>query len=356
MGTMTSTPDVERARDALLSLLHAVARRLRAHVSHDDADQAVREALRAAGGRGPWEVVWRDAAARVGWRVRPVHAGIDVAREEAARAPGSAVVLGASGGAWRILSGAHRLEVSAAGWVLGDEATWWLVDRALSADAMRDPSHPAPWRRLLAWLRAEAPELRYLVVYALGVTLLGLATPVAVQVLVNTLAIGATAQSVGFLVALLAVCLAIAGALALLQRYMSELVQRRLFVRLFEDLAARVPASPPSRLGWQRGGAFIHRFVDGVMVQKALASLLIDGIDAVVAAVVAMALLAAYAPALLGFDLLLVVGVGAVVWAGRGATATAVKESKARDRVFHAIGAFAGESVWQAAPGGASFA
>lgn len=356
MGAMSHIVDSDLARDALLNLLHAVAARLRASLTHDDAERAVRDAVRAAEVSAPWDAVWRDAAARLGWRVRALDAQVDAAREEAARAPGSAVVVGGSGDVWCVASGAQQLRVAASGWRLGEAPAWYLVDRALSVDAMRDPGHPAPWRRLGVWLRAEAPELRFLLVYALGVTLLGLATPVAVQVLVNTLAIGATAQSVGFLVALLALCLTIAGGLALLQRYMAELVQRRLFVRLFEDLAARIPASPPSRLGWQVGGAFIHRFVDGVMVQKALSSLLIDGIDALVAAVVAMVLLALYAPALLGFDLFLVLGVGAVVLAGRGATATAVKESKARDRVLAAIGGFAGQPLWAVAPGGPAFA
>jgi putative ABC transport system ATP-binding protein len=355
MSSMTSS-DPDLSRHALLGLLHAVAGRLHATLPHDDAEAAVRDALRSHPATTPWPTVWKDAAARLGWRVRLLDASLDGVAEEAARAAGPVVLVGESAGVWRVVAGRRQVRVASTGWAPSEPGRWWLVERARSADAMRDAHHPAPWRRLLAWLRAEAPELRYLVVYAVGVTLLGLATPVAVQVLVNTLAIGATAQSVGFLVALLALCLSLAGALALMQRYLTELVQRRLFVRLFQDLADRIPAASSERLGWRAGGAFIHRFVDGVMIQKALSSLLIDGIDAVVAALVAMVLLAAYAPVLLGFDLMLVVGVAAVVLAGRGAVPSAVAESKARDRVLAAVGGFAGEPHWHAVAGAPALA
>jgi ABC-type bacteriocin/lantibiotic exporter with double-glycine peptidase domain len=233
---------------------------------------------------------------------------------------------------------------------------WALLEAALPADALRDPHHGPPLARLRRLLGQEAGELRYVALYALAGTLLGLATPVTVQVLVNTLALDAPAQPVWALLAMLAVCLSAAAGLHLLQRYVVELVQRRVFVRLTLDLALRFPRTPLSRFLTQRGAALVHRFFDVITVQKALASLLVDGVDAAVSATVAMALLALYAPALIGFDALLLLGLVALLALGRGAVPTAVRESKARDQVIAWLQEIATQPELFRGPGGPALA
>jgi putative ABC transport system ATP-binding protein len=133
-------------------------------------------------------------------------------------------------------------------------------------------------------------------------------------------------------------------------------VQRRIFIRLTLDLALRFPRTPLGRFLHQRGAALVHRFFDVVTVQKALASLLVDGVDAAVSAAVAMTLLALYAPALIGFDALLLVGLGAILVLGRGAVPTAVRESKARDQVIAWLQEVATQPELFHGPGGPALA
>ena len=190
---------------------------------------------------------------------------------------------------------------------------------------------PSPEERLLALLREERQALGVVLVFAVGVGLLGLATPVTVQVLINTVAFGTLTQPIVVLTGLLALCLLAAAALKLYQRVAVEQLQRRLFVRVVSDLAWRLPRVKLSALDRSHGPELANRFFDVLTVQKAATSLLLDGLSAALQAVVGLLLLAVYHPALLGFDLVLLLsGLFVLGGLGRGATTTAVKESKAK--------------------------
>ena len=66
-------------------------------------------------------------------------------------------------------------------------------------------------------------------------------------------------------------------------------------------------------------------------VQKASASLLVEGVSALLQAAVGLLLLALYHPYLLAFDLLLLGGIVIIVFVqGRDGPKTAIKESKAK--------------------------
>jgi putative ABC transport system ATP-binding protein len=210
-------------------------------------------------------------------------------------------------------------------------AQWALLEQALPASALSATGPDAVRKalgRIWGLVVAERRDTGLIAIYAAAVTLLGLATPVAVQVLVNTVAFGTMRLPIVAGLGLLGVCLGFAAALRLLHVYVVELIQRRLFVRLVTDLAERLPRLRMDVFDARRPADLVHRFFDVVTAQKALAAVLVDGVEAVMQTLVALVLLAVYHPLLLGFDVLVLAGmIGLLVLPTRRAAEAAIDES-----------------------------
>lgn len=189
--------------------------------------------------------------------------------------------------------------------------------------------HVTPFGRLKALLQPEASDIFTVCVYALIVGLLTLATPIAVEALVNTVAFGRFLQPVIVLALLLFMFLAFSAAIRAVQTVVVEIVQRRLFARVAGDLAYRLPRVRIDELDGNYAPELVNRFFDVVTVQKVSAQLLLDGLGLVLSAIVGMAVLAFYHPWLAGLDLFLILMISFVVLVlGRGAVNSSVKESK----------------------------
>ncbi|MCA9024556.1 MAG: ATP-binding cassette domain-containing protein [Planctomycetaceae bacterium] len=201
-------------------------------------------------------------------------------------------------------------------------------------DTTIDSHEQTPFGRLLALLKPEAGDVWIIVVFALVTGLLALATPMAVETLVNTVAFGRLLQPVIILSILLLAFLSFSAALRALQTYVVEIIQRRLFARVAADLAYRLPRARVDALDRQNGRELVNRFFDVVTVQKVSAQLLLDGVSLVLSGLIGMAVLAFYHPWLLGFDVVLLALIAFVILVlGRGAIATSVKESKTKYRM-----------------------
>jgi putative ABC transport system ATP-binding protein len=189
-------------------------------------------------------------------------------------------------------------------------------------------AHMPPFRRLMELVRADRNDLWLLLGLALGSGLLALASPVAVQALVNTVAMGGMGQPLIVLATILFFFLSFAGAVFVLESYLVEVVQRRIFVRLATDLAYRLPRVRSDAYDKQHGAELVNRFFDVLTLQKAGSSLLLDGLSTVVQTCVGLIMLAFYHPFLLAFDVVLLLSIMAIVFLlGRGAVATAIQES-----------------------------
>ncbi|MCB9524620.1 MAG: ABC transporter ATP-binding protein [Myxococcales bacterium] len=210
-------------------------------------------------------------------------------------------------------------------WLAPEDA---LPMATLRADDPRLPPGPKPWWRLGRLLNLERGAIWVLTVYAAVTGLITLATPVAVQTLVNTIAFGTLIQPLVVLTAVLLVVLAVGAVLRLLQLYAVEYLERRLFVRLSMDLAARMPRVKATVADHYRPTELVNRFFDVVTVQKSSTKLLVDGLDIVLQTSIGLLLLALYHPALLVFDAVLLMAViGVLFFLGRGATGAALEES-----------------------------
>ena len=213
----------------------------------------------------------------------------------------------------------------------GRLADWLLVyAKAPLANAVSHDHHAhlTPLRRLMELMRADHTDLWVVLGLALGSGLLALASPVAVQALVNTVAMSGMGQPLLVLSTILFFFLTFAGAVHVLQSYLVEIVQRRIFVRLATDLAYRLPRVHSDAYRHHHGPELVNRFFDVLTVQKAGSSLLLDGLSTAVQTLVGLIMLAFYHPFLLAFDVVLVLLIFFIIFVlGRGGVATAIQES-----------------------------
>ncbi len=196
--------------------------------------------------------------------------------------------------------------------------------------AASEHAHPSPWSRLREFMRPEWSDIWIVLIFALVIGMLTLATPIAVEALVNTVAFGTLLQPLIVLSIILLTFLGFAAALRFLQRFVIELIQRRLFARVVARLAWQLPRV---RLDQAQGFTpeLLNRFFDIVTMQKIVAQLLLDGLMVVLTISLGMIVLAFYHPWLLAFDAVLLALLLANVFVfGRGAVRTSIEESRSK--------------------------
>ena len=117
-------------------------------------------------------------------------------------------------------------------------------DVAISSDHTSDGHRLTPLERLWQVLKPEMSDLWIVIVFAFVVSLLMLATPIAVEALVNTVAFGRFLQPIIILAVILLTFLGFQGAVRALQTYVVEIIQRRLLVRIAGDLGVSSTQKP----------------------------------------------------------------------------------------------------------------
>lgn len=207
--------------------------------------------------------------------------------------------------------------------------------------------HSHSTSRLLAkLLRAEKKEIGVILAYGIAVGLLSLAIPIGVQALVNTVTFGNLSQPLLFLVLAVFGGLAFAAVFRGLQILVVERLQVRFFAYIALELAARLPRVRMDRISGAKFPELVNRFFDVLVVQKSTATLLLEGFALVLQTLIGLVLLAFYHPALLAFDLILVLAmVGVLFGFGRRAVRTAIEESVQKYRVAAWLEEVAGKSA-----------
>ncbi|AMV22375.1 peptidase domain-containing ABC transporter [Planctomyces sp. SH-PL14] len=364
----------------LAGWLERIGRDLRVDVDAHQASRLLDDARdgSAASGSGTddWPTWMADAASHFRLSVRPVDCSgnelVELARSRVsyiARLVDQDVWIACSGPASQVTR-SHGPDHRTTTWEsVGSLAPLWkeggadravcvVVQARLLDHSDHDPHfHPKPQARLRAWLRPEMPDILMILIYALVAGALSLATPLAVEALVNTVAFGRLLTPVVVLALILFAFLVFSAAMKVLQTMVVEILQQRLFVRVAGDLSARLPNLRADAMGSLEGRETVNRFLDVAIAQKAIAALLLDGISLVLSMLIGMAVLAFYHPWLLGFDLVLVAALVVTVWImGRGAIRTAIAESRTKYRVTAWLEDLAGCRTAFRYPGGADYA
>jgi putative ABC transport system ATP-binding protein len=185
--------------------------------------------------------------------------------------------------------------------------------------------------RLFSVMQLERGDLFSVFIYAVFIGLSTLIVPIAVQAVVNTVAFATLVQPLIVLTLLVLGFLAFNGLLRALQAVVVERLQQRFFVRAAMEFAHRIPRIEVDAFDRVHAPEKVNRFFDVMTVQKAAASLLLDGLLLTLQALVGMILLGFYHPFLLAFDFVLLLAiVGIVFGLGRKAVATSLDESAAK--------------------------
>ena len=193
-----------------------------------------------------------------------------------------------------------------------------------------------PFKRFVGLLQMDLVDISTVALFAMVAGILSLATPLAVESLVNVVSWGIYIQPLLILAVILLTCLGISAALSILQTLVVEIIQRRQLVRIVSDLAHRFPRANQKYLEGKFPRELANRVFDIMTIQKATAILLLDGMSIVLTTLLGLLLLAFYHPFLLGFDIVLVICMTGITWVlGRGGISTAIKESKTKYRIVH---------------------
>ena len=186
-----------------------------------------------------------------------------------------------------------------------------------------------PLQRFFGLLKPEASDIRTIIVFSVIIGLLSLTLPLAVEAVVNTIAFGRYLQPLVVLSLIVMTFLGFRAALSILMTVVTEVIQRKLFVRTVEDLSYRLTRVPLSTWRDRHGPELVNRFFDIVTVQKVTSKLLLDTLMLVLQTFIGLGVLAFYHPFLLGYDIgLLAIMTIVLFWIGRGAIKTAKSESQ----------------------------
>jgi putative ABC transport system ATP-binding protein len=191
------------------------------------------------------------------------------------------------------------------------------------------------FRDAVGWLsQTIGPDGAYIrlgIVYTIAISLLALATPISVQLLINSVANTAMPAPLWALSGVLLLLLLMVAALSALRVWIMAAFERRLFARVVAEVTLRaVHAQDPFFADGNRGHLF-NRFFDLVVVQKSVPSMVIGAFTIMLQAVIGLTITSFYHPVFLAFNAVLVAAV-LLVWMlwRRGAISGAVALSHAK--------------------------
>ncbi len=195
-----------------------------------------------------------------------------------------------------------------------------------------------PVSKLLRLISIERKDILVIGGYSIIVSILSLVTPLAIDTLVQTITAGVVSLPLIVLTAFVFVGLLIAGGLSLIQQYVVEVLQQRIFVNTSFEIAEKLPRTKSEVFNDEYAPELLNRFFDVVTLQKTFSRLLLDGVSAVLIGSSAIFLLALFSPLLLGLGLgLIIISFIIILISGRGGLYTSIHESHEKYLVAAAL-------------------
>jgi len=182
--------------------------------------------------------------------------------------------------------------------------------------------------------RMLAPERGYFrlaIFFSAVVSLLGLAVPISIQMLIDQVANTAMVQPVIVLAATLFVLLLFSALFYSVREYVLELYERRIYARFTSEITLKVLGAPSSYFEKQRRDDLINRYFDIMTVQNIMPSLLVGLFSFFFQAIIGFAVTSLYHPVFLMFNIVMILMIFAIwrYWAWKSTeTAFHVSESK----------------------------
>ncbi len=182
--------------------------------------------------------------------------------------------------------------------------------------------------KLFKLFKEEKKDFTVVLAYAVMVGLMSLVVPLSASAIVNSVMLGLSSQ-LAMLCILVAIGLLIVGIFDVMKRYVSDILQRRIFVRTSFDIAYRLPRMTQSAFNQEYAPEVVNRFFDVLTIQKTIGKFLLDGTGSGLVIIIGLILLAVYHPFFILFDLALLAFVPIVIFVlGQNGLETSIKESK----------------------------
>jgi putative ABC transport system ATP-binding protein len=197
----------------------------------------------------------------------------------------------------------------------------------------------SPIHRYWKFLKADTIIVKTLIYFCIVGGFLFLSIPVSVNILVSNLAFGN--QTTPFIQTLLLISiilfalLFLSGLIKVLQYYLAEIIQRRLFFRLAKLMSEKLPRINFEILDKSNGPEMVNHFFEVITLQKGTTLLLMDGVTLLLGILIGLTVLSFYHPFLLAFSLFILFFVFFVVFfLGRSAIKTSINESLSKYKVI----------------------
>jgi ABC-type bacteriocin/lantibiotic exporter with double-glycine peptidase domain len=164
-----------------------------------------------------------------------------------------------------------------------------------------------PIQRFWGLLKQDKRDLIYLYLYAICNGIINLSLPIGIQAIMGLVLAGRLSTSWGILTVIVMVGVAVAGIFQIMQLYIVEILQRRLFARAAFDFAYRIPKFKLKKLGNYYAPELVNRFFDTVTIQKSLSKILMDFSTSILQIIFGLILLSLYHPVFIAFGFVLFV-------------------------------------------------
>ena len=183
--------------------------------------------------------------------------------------------------------------------------------------------------RFFRVLRSERREIGYLYIYALISGIIGLSLPLGVQSIIGFISSGEISTSVIVLICLIISGILIVGGLQVMQLWLVEHIQQRIFTKTAFEFAFRIPKIKIESVLKYYPPELMNRFFDISTLQKGLAKMLLEFSAALLQIIFGLILLSLYHSSFIFFGMFLVIVLAGIIRiTGNRGLKTSLRESK----------------------------
>lgn len=166
--------------------------------------------------------------------------------------------------------------------------------------------NPTPVERFIKLLSSQKREIVYIYIYAIFAGLISLSIPLGIQSVIGFVSSGQISTSVVVLIVFMVVAIFLTGGLQVMQLYLTERIQQRVFTQTAFEFSFRFPKIKMESFHNAYPPELVNRFFDVVTIQKGLSKLLIDFSTAILQVVFGLMLLSLYHYSFIFFGIVLI--------------------------------------------------
>lgn len=202
-------------------------------------------------------------------------------------------------------------------------------NRSLFSSANEHANVPTTLQRLLKVLKSERREIGYIYIYAIISGIISLSLPLGIQSIIGFISSGEISTSVIVLISFIIIGILTTGGLQVMQLWLVEHIQQRIFTKTAFEFAFRIPKIKIESVLRYYPPELMNRFFDIVTLQKGLSKILLDCSAALLQVALGLLLLSLYHSSFIFFGMVLVLVLGLIIrLTGPKGLKTSLKESK----------------------------